>query len=155
MILIVHTADAKKVFIGLADKDGLVAKKEFQAQYKQAEKLLPEIDKLLKSSSLAVRLGSIESRRESRRAKKKLDQLKGVVVVTGPGPFTALRIGVITANTLSWALKIPTVGLKLTEFKDNTDLIVKGTAKLKKSSSQKIIMPFYGKEPNITKRKNN
>ena len=136
MILFINAADGKNIFIALAQGDSVIINKTVQAQYKQAEKLLPEIDKLLRLS------------------KKKLNQLKGIVVVTGPGPFTALRIGIITANTLSWALKIPIVGLKLTEFDDNTDLITKGAIKFKKSSSKNIIMPFYGKEPNITKKKN-
>ena len=49
MILIIHTADTKQVFIGLADKGKLIAKKKFQAQYQQAEKLLVEIDKLIRN----------------------------------------------------------------------------------------------------------
>jgi tRNA threonylcarbamoyl adenosine modification protein YeaZ len=135
MILIIHTADAKQVFIGLVDKGKLVAKKKFQAQYQQAEKLLPQIDKLLKTHNL------------------KLKTLAGITVVNGPGPFTALRIGVVTANTLASVLKIPVAGIKLTEFKNIDELIKISEGKIKKTKKGTIIEPFYGKEPNITLKK--
>src|SRR3989338_10925899 len=135
MILIINTTDAKKVFIGLANKSRLIAQKEFTAQYQQAEKLLPEIDGLLKKQAC------------------QFESLKAIFVVSGPGPFTALRIGVVTANTLSWALKIPVIGLKLNEFKNEHDLTKKGLRKLRKTEAVDIIEPFYGKKPNITIRR--
>jgi len=133
MILIINTADQKQVFIGLVNKGELVTKKQFQAQYQQAEKLLIEIDKLIKRSAIR--------------------NLKGVVVVSGPGPFTALRIGVITANTLAWALNIPVAGIKLTEFKNINELVEISEEKIKKAKVGTIVEPFYGKEPNITRKK--
>lgn len=141
MILIINTADVKQVFIGIINKGKLVAKKNFQAQYQQAEKLLVEIDKLIKQSTIR--------------------NLKGIIVVSGPGPFTALRIGVITANTLAWALKIPVAGVKLTEFKNVDELVEISESKIKKvkkaprlrSGQGNMVEPFYGKEPNITMKK--
>lgn len=133
--LIIHTAAQKAVFICLVNQGIITAKKQFQAQYQQAEKLLVEIDKLFKTYSL------------------KLITLKGIAVVTGPGPFTALRIGVATANTMAWALKIPVVGIKLIEFKDIKRLVEISEEKIKKTKAGSIIEPFYGKEPNITKKK--
>ena len=135
MILIINTANQKQVFIGLVDKGRLVAKKKFQAQYRQSEKLLIEIDKLLKTKSCQPKV------------------IKGIMVVNGPGPFTALRIGVITANTLAWALKIPVAGVKLTEFKNIDDLVKISEQKIRKVKVGSIIEPFYGQEPNITKKK--
>lgn len=55
----------------------------------ESEKLLPAILKILK------------------RAKKKWSDLKRIIVVNGPGPFSAVRIGVTTANVLGFALGIP------------------------------------------------
>ncbi|MFA6382650.1 MAG: tRNA (adenosine(37)-N6)-threonylcarbamoyltransferase complex dimerization subunit type 1 TsaB [Candidatus Buchananbacteria bacterium] len=135
MFLIIHTADEKKVFIGLAEKDKLAAKREFTAQYRQAEKLLVEIDKLLASRAC------------------KPASLQAIFVVLGPGPFTALRIGVVTANTLAWALKIPVVGIKLDEFKDIDQLIKIGGQKIKRTKIGRTVEPFYGREPNITLKK--
>jgi len=137
MILIINTADQKQVFIGLVKKDKLVAKKKFQAQYQQAEKLLVEIDKLLSAKSY------------------QLKAIKGIAIVIGPGPFTALRIGVITANTLAWALSIPVAGIKLTEFKNINELVKISEKRIKKAKVGTIIKPFYGKEPNITKKNKN
>lgn len=135
MILIINTADTKKVFIGLAKDGKLIAKKQFIAQYHQAEKLLPEIDKLLAKQAC------------------KLASLQAIFVVSGPGPFTALRIGIITANTLGWALKIPVAGIKLNEFKNINELMKIGRQKLKKVKVGDIVEPFYGREPNITLRR--
>ena len=42
-----------------------------------------------------------------KNSNKKIWDLKRIIVVNGPGPFSALRIGVTTANILSFCLKIP------------------------------------------------
>lgn len=135
MILIINTADQKRVFIGLINKDKLVAKKEFVAQYQQAEKLLTEIDRLLANQVC------------------KLASLQTIIVVNGPGPFTALRIGVVTANTLAWALNIPVAGIKLTEFKNLEELVEISKQKIKKTKIGAIAEPFYDQKPNITLKK--
>jgi len=135
MILIIHTADLKQVFLGLVENNKLVAKKIFSAQYHQAEKLLSAIDKMFKDSN------------------RRLQNLKAIAVVSGPGPFTALRIGVATANTLAWALKIPVVGIKLSEFKNIDELVRVSSQRIKKAKAGTIIEPFYDQEPNITLKK--
>lgn len=38
-------------------------------------------------------------------------ELDGVVVGTGPGPFTGLRVGIVTARALALALDIPVYGV--------------------------------------------
>lgn len=43
--------------------------------------------------------------------KKKLSDIAGIAVVVGHGRFTATRIAVTIANTLSYALKIPVVAV--------------------------------------------
>ncbi|OGY54349.1 MAG: tRNA (adenosine(37)-N6)-threonylcarbamoyltransferase complex dimerization subunit type 1 TsaB [Candidatus Buchananbacteria bacterium RIFCSPLOWO2_01_FULL_45_31] len=132
MLLLLHTADEKKVFIGLAEKGKLTAKKIFDAQYRQAEKLMPALDKFLG---------------------KQFDKLKGIAVVCGPGPFTALRIGIAVGNTLAWGLKIPVAGVKLDEFSGYDQLAAVGEKKIKTAKKGSIVEPFYGKEPSITLKK--
>jgi tRNA threonylcarbamoyladenosine biosynthesis protein TsaB len=62
-----------------------------------ARSLLPEIEKLLAEA------GTVPA------------HLAGVVVTSGPGSFTGLRIGVAVAKILAYALKIPLVGLDTLE----------------------------------------
>ncbi|KKP38134.1 MAG: hypothetical protein UR28_C0021G0015 [Candidatus Peregrinibacteria bacterium GW2011_GWF2_33_10] len=41
---------------------------------------------------------------------------KRIFVLNGPGPFTSLRVGVVAANALSYALKIPVYGSNVFDF---------------------------------------
>lgn len=132
MILVINTADSENVFIGLITSGAWQAKKQFKAKAQQAEKLLPAIDKLLKM--------------QGNKAK-----LLGIAVISGPASFTALRIGVVTANTLAWGLKIPVISLKLDEFKDLDELVQQVSFKMKSSKSEVVVKPFYGKAPTINK----
>lgn len=135
MILIINTADSDKATVALAKNGKIITKKIFQSKFKQAEKLLAEIDKLISKQKLTA------------------NKLKGIIVVSGPGPFTALRIGVVVANTLAWALKIPVVDVKLNEFDNLNKLAQKSQKLLARVKKQNIVEPFYGKAPNITSKK--
>ena len=134
MILLINTADQQKVVIGLVSNLKSVTAKTLSAKHRQAEELLPAIAKMLSTKKI------------------KLKQLTGIAVVTGPGPFTALRIGVVTANTLAWTLKLPVVGLKLSAFNSLEQLAKKAFQEIKTKKSG-IVLPFYGREPHITKKK--
>ncbi len=70
--------------------------------------------------------------------------LSGIGVFEGPGSFTGLRIGITVANTLSDGLNIPIVGVRSDDW--CTDAI----NMLKNGCNQKIVLPFYGAEANIT-----
>ena len=59
----------------------------------QSKELLPKIDKLLQAQKI------------------KPAKLKGVVVNTGPGSFTGLRVGVTVANGFGYGLKVPVAGI--------------------------------------------
>ncbi len=123
MTLYINTASNEEIIIALKEGERTIAQKRFLAPRRQAEKLLPEIDKLL-------------------RAKKvKLDALDKIIVANRGGSFTSLRIGVITANALAYALKIPVVA---------GDPVGK---KNKKFGSYSIVEPIYDREPNIGKAK--
>lgn len=132
MILILNTAGLETKII-LAEGDDLKVK-EIKGEKRQAENLLKGIDLILKENKI------------------KLEKIRGIGAVTGPGSFTSLRIGVTAANTLSYALKIPAAGVSLKEFKDDDDLAKKVFKKLSKKKFG-LVLPFYGKEPNITKKK--
>lgn len=136
MILIIDTIGDNKFAVALASSSGiLVDQQKYYGQYIQAEKLLPGIEKILKKNKINI------------------EKLTGIVVVKGPGGFTSIRIGVTTANALAYALNKPVVGLKSDENLSLKELAVRGIKLLKNNGFQSLIVPFYGREPNITKPK--
>lgn len=131
MKLIIDTTNKEIINLALADDECVLFSKNISAKFEQEEKLLSSIEKLL--------------------LENKLDQkkLSGIIVVVGPGGFSALRIGLAVANTLAFALDIPIVGLKKSEFNGLNSLLQQGISKLKNYQGKKIIEPYYDKEPNI------
>ncbi|MEK7072690.1 MAG: tRNA (adenosine(37)-N6)-threonylcarbamoyltransferase complex dimerization subunit type 1 TsaB [Patescibacteria group bacterium] len=132
MFLIINTAMGKSLEVILAKNNDDFNIKEIEGEYKQAENLLPLIGESLNNWQ------------------KKISDITGIAVVTGPGGFTALRIGVVTANVLAYALDIPVIGLTLNEFKNNRQLVAQAINKLKNAKSGGVVVPEYGREPNIT-----
>lgn len=91
-ILAIETATlVSSVALGTADT--LLAEITLQTKKTHSELLMPHISKVLEMAGV-----------------KKTD-LKGIAVSIGPGSFTGLRIGLATAKTLAYALKIPLVGV--------------------------------------------
>jgi len=118
MTLYINTVSHDEIIIELRDSDNILASKKISAPRTQAEKLLPAIDKLLKAKKI------------------KLNKLTKIIVANYGGSFTSLRIGVITANALAYALNIP----------------VEAETKLRKNkefSGYSIVEPVYDREPNI------
>lgn len=72
------------------------------------------------------------------------NDIQGIVVYKGPGSFTGLRIGITVANTFAYALNIPIVG------QNSDSWLKKGIADLLSGKNQKIVMPKYGGEANVT-----
>jgi tRNA threonylcarbamoyl adenosine modification protein YeaZ len=92
-ILAIDTATTVAV-VALGDSNGaLLAEEPWVAGYRHGEELLPRIRRILEGSSLAM------------------DALAGIVVGTGPGAFTGLRVGIATAKGLAHALDRPIVGV--------------------------------------------
>ena len=117
MELIINTSKKQNISLELFIDNKSLAKKEFEATFTQAEKLLPEIDLLLKSVDKTPR------------------DLKKIKVANNGGSFTALRIGIVTANTLAYSLGIPVTSL------DGKSVRTEGI---------KMVKPEYSSEPNIT-----
>lgn len=83
---------------------------------------------------------------------KEIRDTKAIIVNSGPGSFTGLRIGLSVGNTVAYSLNIPIVGV--TNAGKVERLIEHG---IRKIANQKIfnksVIPEYGSEPNITKSK--
>ncbi|MEK7558195.1 MAG: tRNA (adenosine(37)-N6)-threonylcarbamoyltransferase complex dimerization subunit type 1 TsaB [Patescibacteria group bacterium] len=125
MILYIDTTKNDQVTIIVKDNGAEVVAKSFSAPRQQAERLLPEIDKLLKNKKI------------------KLKDLEKIEIENSGGSFTSLRIGVVTANALGYSLGIPVVG-----FSGENKVI-----KNKNSREFSIVEPIYNREPNITVKK--
>jgi len=82
------------IVVAAGRTDGVViAADAFEGRFRHSQELLPAIDRLLRSTDLRVA------------------DLAGVVVGTGPGAFTGLRVGLATAKTLAHELHVPVVGV--------------------------------------------
>lgn len=96
-ILIVDTATSMAL-IGAADRSGgLIGLTTWAAGQRHGETLLPAIGRLTGEANL----------RRSR--------IEAVVVGTGPGAFTGLRVGLATAKTIAHELDVPLVGVSTGE----------------------------------------
>ncbi|MEI6627478.1 MAG: tRNA (adenosine(37)-N6)-threonylcarbamoyltransferase complex dimerization subunit type 1 TsaB [bacterium] len=131
MFLIINTTDGNFVELILANNQEVFKVKTSPAAYHQAEKLLKMVEDFLRLEKVA------------------LTELTAIGVVNGPGGYTSLRIGVIAANTLAYALKIKTVGISLNEFKGNNQLVKKVIEKFQLVAKNEfvlahnIILPEY------------
>lgn len=119
MTLYINTIAKDEIRIALREGDRIMSEKIIAASRLQAEKLLPSIDRLLRNNKI------------------QLKQLSKIVVANQGGSFTSLRIGVITANALAYALKIP------------VEAEPKTLKKNKSFSAYSIVEPIYDREPNI------
>jgi tRNA threonylcarbamoyl adenosine modification protein YeaZ len=96
-LLAIDTATSRAV-VALGEPDGaLVAAETWEAGHRHGEDLLPTVRALL------ARTGT------------ELSALGGVIVGTGPGAFTGLRVGLATAKALARALELPIVGVSTAE----------------------------------------
>jgi tRNA threonylcarbamoyladenosine biosynthesis protein TsaB len=73
-----------------------------------------------------------------------LQDLTSIVVFQGPGSFTSLRIGITVCNTLAYGLSIPIVG------ETGDDWVMRGLTRLEHNDNDRIVLPVYGGEANIT-----
>lgn len=121
--------DTAKLGVFLHDKE--IAKVEFKSQRRLSELMIPNLDRLFNRSRISP------------------SDLKGIVVIIGPGSFSGLRTGTAIANALSFAFKAPLFGVKVRQGGYNIAKITR------KSYKKAILRPYYGEKPNITKPKKN
>lgn len=96
-LLVLDTATSS-VVVAAGTLDGaLIGSTSFAAEHRHGERLLPAVDELTREHGLA-------------RA-----DLAAVIVGTGPGAFTGLRVGVATAKTIAHELGRPIVGVSTGE----------------------------------------
>jgi tRNA threonylcarbamoyl adenosine modification protein YeaZ len=96
-LLVVDTATTRAL-VALGSSDGsLRSERSWVAGYRHGEELLLRIEGLLTDEAVTT------------------DGLAGLIVGTGPGAFTGLRVGIATVKALAHALRIPVVGVSTGE----------------------------------------
>ena len=127
MILALKT-DSDPVEIYLLDEVGekVLREKKWRAERTLAKNLLNEIQILLGGN---------------------FKQLTGLIIFSGPGSFTGLRIATAVVNTIAYSEGISVVGV------DGDDWLKDGAKKLSNGENDKIVVPNYGRDANITKPK--
>jgi len=132
-ILVIDTSEEVSRF-GLFQDDNLVDKLEWEAHRELSKTFYAKLDELLGKNKLGY------------------SDLNAIIIVSGPGSFTGLRIGIVIVNAFSYALGIETSGVVQKKKMSVEEIYNAGKKELKKGQ---IIEPFYGREPNITVKKKN
>ena len=118
--LFIDTVSQAGVSVAIKQADKLIVERFWTGDRQQAEQLLPGILELL-----------IEQQLE-------WSDLIDIQVVNYGGSFTSLRIGVVTANALAYALSLPVAGT---------------SGQSLQSDGYQIVEPEYSGQPNITIKK--
>jgi tRNA threonylcarbamoyladenosine biosynthesis protein TsaB len=92
MLLAFDTA-TPLVSVALHDGDDVVVELSSERPMKHGEQLAPLIERALAEAGLVRQ------------------DLTAIAVGVGPGPFTGLRVGLVTARTLAFVLEIPVYGV--------------------------------------------
>ncbi|MFI6091523.1 tRNA (adenosine(37)-N6)-threonylcarbamoyltransferase complex dimerization subunit type 1 TsaB [Streptomyces sp. NPDC051218] len=93
MLLLALDTATPAVTVALHDGSSVVAASSQVDARRHGELLLPAVDRVLADAGL------------------RLDAVTAVVVGVGPGPYTGLRVGLMTADTFGLALGVPVHGV--------------------------------------------
>jgi tRNA threonylcarbamoyl adenosine modification protein YeaZ len=128
MILAIRT-DKPEAELYLLENNQAVAEIKWEAHRELADTLLIKIKELLESKNITN------------------NYIKGIIIHTGEGSFTGLRIGTTVANAMAYSLNIPIISTEGEEW------IGLGVENIKSAKAGDLVMPKYNSEPNITKPK--
>jgi tRNA threonylcarbamoyladenosine biosynthesis protein TsaB len=143
MELLIDTVSSP-VRIGITDANRVVARDEWPADRQLAETLATRIDQLLKSNGktfadlthIRVHAGPTSALSASPAPRAPAGK---------PGGFTTLRIGIVTANALAYALGVPIRGV-VGPVASLEDLLALDASERNGSP----VVPVYDRPPNIT-----
>ena|SRR6266566_3980418 len=126
MILAIKTADFTTALTLLDVHGKTVQAAHWESARRLADQLLEKIEQLLSD------------------AKAVPPDLNGIIIFSGPGSFTSLRIGHSVANALADSLEIPIVGTSGDEW------VQQGQEALKHAQPGRPTLPVYGADAHIT-----
>lgn len=127
MILALKTADnVTQMSLFSPEQSQLVAEETWDSGRELADRLLDHLQQLL-------------SKHDATFA-----NLTGLIIFSGPGSFTSLRIGHTVLNALADSLNIPVVGAQ------GNDWTQIGLAELPTAHLGRPALPHYGADANVT-----
>ncbi len=129
MIILTIKTDQALSELSLFDNKELIDQLEWEAYRTLADTIHIKIKELLDKNKLDW------------------DKIEGIVCFKGPGSFTGLRIGLTVANALAYSLKCPIISTTGKKWQKD------GIKELLNGKDEKIALPFYGAEANISKPK--
>jgi tRNA threonylcarbamoyladenosine biosynthesis protein TsaB len=92
-VLLAFDTATPYVTVALHDGEHVVAERRSEQRMKHGEQLAPMIEQVLAGAGVVRQ------------------DLTALAVGIGPGPFTGLRVGLVTARTLAFVLEIPVYGV--------------------------------------------
>lgn len=131
MILLLDTAHQPS-WVAVAHAGSIKSSREIEDRHALSDTLLASVDRVLDEVGTAAA------------------DLDGIGVVTGPGTFTALRIGLSIANALALAEDLPVVGVPAADAASRERFATIVKERLEDGSGERQALPEYGKPPSIT-----
>jgi tRNA threonylcarbamoyladenosine biosynthesis protein TsaB len=92
-VLLAFDTSSPTVTVAVHDGADVVAQLVSAETMRHGEQLTPLVDQALRQAAITVR------------------DLTAIAVGVGPGPFTGLRVGLVSARTMAYALQIPVYGV--------------------------------------------
>lgn len=126
MIVVCLKTDQPEAYLGVYKDTELLKEVRWEAHRELSNTLYQKLQSLLDSQKLTIA------------------DIEGFVCFKGPGSFTGLRIGLSAANALAYAQ-----GAKIVST-EGESWVKEGIKRLQFGENEKIAMPHYGAEANIT-----
>ena len=128
MILALRS-DKPEAELYLFDDGKKIAEIKWEAHRELADTILGKIKEILVNNNVAD------------------NEITGIIMHTGEGSFTGLRIGTTVANAMSYSLGVPIVEA------EGENWINEGLGKITSSKPGNLVVPKYNAEPNISQPK--
>ena len=128
MLLLTVRTDNPEAEIGIMDDTTVLDSLSWQAHRQLAVTIHRKIDEVLQRNT------------------KSLQHIQGVVLFSGPGSFTGLRIGASVVNALGYALNIPVTSSSGSTWK------TEGANAIMRGAGGSLALPEYGNPVHTTKQ---
>ncbi len=131
MLLLINSSGGGTATVALADGERVVARHTGPSRVRERDTMVGTVSRLV-------------------RRRRGLAAVRGIGVVAGPGPFSALRAGIATANALGFALGVPVVGISAADAPTLEAFAAIAAEQFRGARTGAFVAPEYGAEPHIT-----